>query len=211
MLLLLLACTGKTTGDDTAPTDDTGATDTGGAIPACAVVTDIDETLTTDDLEFVYQVADPDHDPEMRPDANTLMNAYADLGYTIVYLTGRGEGLSLSDGTSARDATGAWLEAHGFPWTDTNLYLSDSDLGLSGEEAHVYKADVLTGLVAEGWNFPFGYGNAEADIEAYQDIAVPEIFLVGELAGTMDVGAIPDDEAYTAHLAAFMGSVPACE
>ena len=161
--------------------------------------------------DLIYQVADPEYDPEIRPDAKTLMNAYSDLGYTIVYLTGRGEDLELLDGTSARDATEAWLSLHGFPWVDENVFLADTDLGLSGEEAHVYKAEVLTTLVGEGWNFVYGYGNAEADIEAYQDVAIPNIFLVGELAGTMDVGAIPDDEAYTAHMDAWMSGVPVCE
>jgi phosphatidate phosphatase PAH1 len=220
--LLLAACTSASDKDSAAAAADTAATDSGGAddtadtdtagAPRCVVVTDIDETLTTDDLEFVYQVADPDHDPEMRPDANTLLNGVASRGYTVVYLTGRGEGLSLLDGTSARDATEAWLDFHGFPWDDANVFLADTNFGLSGEEAHTYKTGVLTALAADGWPLEWGFGNAEADIEAYQDAGIPDtqIFLVGDLAGTMAVGAIPNEDAYSAFTGPFLEALPDC-
>jgi len=225
LLFLFTACTAADTADsDSADSDsadsgtasdgaDSGTHDSGDAgPPACTVVTDIDETLTTDDLEFVYQVADPDHDPEMRPDADTLFRGFADRGYTVIYLTGRGEQLTLIDGTSARDATEAWLDAHGFPWDDANVFLADTNLGLSGEDAHVYKAGVLADLSAAGWPLDWGFGNAEADIEAYEDagMAHDHINLVGDLAGSMDVEAIPNDDAYSAFTPPFLDALPSC-
>jgi phosphatidate phosphatase PAH1 len=208
LVSLLAACTGA----DEAASDsaiDTAASD---APPSCAVVTDIDETLTTDDLEFVYQVADPDHDPAMRPDANTLFAGFADHGYTVIYLTGRGEHLTLADGTTARAATEAWLDAHGFPWDDANLFLADTSLGLSGEDAHVYKAGVLADLSAAGWPLDWAFGNAEADIEAYEDAAMAHdhVFLVGDLAGSMDVEAISNEDAYSAFTPPFLDALPPC-
>ena len=47
-------------------------------IPHVLVVTDIDETLTTSNAEWLTQLADGSHDPAMRPDADVLMSGYAD-------------------------------------------------------------------------------------------------------------------------------------
>jgi hypothetical protein len=56
--------------------------------------------------------------------------------------------------------------------------------------------------LSESQDLLAAYGNAESDIQAYHDVAIPTIWLVGALAGTMGVDGIPDDEAYEAHLAA---------
>lgn len=200
LLLLLLACD--------APNAEPKPTQT------CthALVTDIDETLTTLDSEYAKQIVDPSHDPEMRPDANTLMHAYADLGYGIFYVTARGDDVSLSDGTPARDATIDWLTAHDFPLADDHVFLFDG-LTVSGEDTRAYKADVLATLADDGWEFDYGYGNATTDIEAWQDggIADDHIFLVGKLAGEMGVEPVPTEDAYTAHMATQMPNVSAVE
>ncbi len=183
-----------------------------GATCVHALVTDIDETLTTLDSEYVDQMLDPAHDPAMRPDANTLMHAYADLGYGIFYVTARGDDVSLADGTSARDATENWLAAHDFPTDDGHVFLYDG-LAVTGEDTRTYKAGVLAALADDGWTFDYGYGNATTDIEAWQDggIADENIFLVGKLAGDMGVEPITDEDAYTEHMAAQMPNVPAIE
>lgn len=186
LALALLAC---------GPTDE----------PDCvthAVVTDIDETLTTSNDEWVAQLMDPEHDPAMRPDADTLMRSYADLGYAILYVTARGEEMTLSDGRSAREATEDWLVAHDFPMADGALFLSPDTL-MDEDETIAYKQGVLEDHAAEGWALDWAYGNAETDIIAFQNggMADDTIFLVGELAGTMGVQAIDDASAYTAHLA----------
>lgn len=198
--LLALGCGGPP-GEDSAP------------LPCRhLVVTDIDETLTTADEEFLAQLADPTHDPAMRPDADTLLNAYADLGFSILYVTARWEGITLTDGRTAREATTDWLEAHRFPYQDAHVFLSEELV--TGDEATIaYKAAVLEGWAGEGWSVDWGYGNAVTDVEAFLQggIAADRVFLVGELAGTMAVGAIPDADAYTAHLATHLGSVsPPC-
>ena len=172
------------------------------------VVTDIDETLTTSDAEWMSQVSDPVYDPAMRPDANTLMQTYWDLGYTIVYITARGDAMTLSDGRSSTEATADWLIAHDFPLEDDALYLAEG-IGAIGSGAVTYKSEVIADLEATGWEMAWAYGNADSDIEAFQLAGIPDdqIFLVGELAGEMGVQPIVDEEAYTQHLGAHVASL----
>ncbi len=174
-----------------------------------AVVTDIDETLTTSNGEWVFQTLYPDHDPATRPDADTLMRGYADLGYAVFYVTARGEDLTLVDGTPARQATEDWLELHGFPLAEGRLFLAEG-LYVDGDDAVEYKRDVLLSLQAEGWTLDWAYGNADTDIEAFLQAEIPRdrIFLVGSLAGTMDVQPLPDEEAFTRHVADHLPAVP---
>jgi phosphatidate phosphatase PAH1 len=171
-------------------------------VPPYAVFTDIDETLTTLDEEWLAQIADPSHDPAMRPGASALMQGYAERGYAVFYVTARGEDIELSDGRSARQASEDWLKAHDFPWVQGALYLADG-LGAHGDSAVEYKAEVIRDLEGEGWQAVWAYGNAESDILAFQEAGLTDdhIFLVGELAGTMGVQPIPDEDAYEAHLA----------
>lgn len=189
------------------------------AVPSCveetpcddqrAVVTDIDETLTTGDVEWILQLTNGTHDPAIRPDANTMITWYVDNGYTIFYVTARGEELSLPDGTPAREATRDWLVAHGFPYGEGNLFLAEGNF-VTGDEAVEYKAGVIEALVEEGWTVDYAYGNAETDIEAFLQagISADRIYLVGELAGTMGVEPITDDEAYTQHIEDHLPGVP---
>jgi phosphatidate phosphatase PAH1 len=180
--------------------------------PSVLVVTDIDETLTTHNDEWLAQLADSSYDPAMRPDADVLINGYADLGYAVLYLTGRGEEIELDDGRSGRQATADWLEDRGFPWSDEFLVLHDG-LGATGPAALEYKSDALEQWLADGYEADIGYGNSEADIEAYLEVGMDpaRLYLVGELAGTMAVEAIPDEDAYVAHAAAVLPTVDAVE
>lgn len=203
-MLALLACTDP---DPAAPTPVAEA-------PACqrvAVVTDIDETLTTADGEWIDQLLDPSHDPAERPDAATLMQGYADKGYAIVYLTARGEDLA-PEGTTSRDLTVDWLDAHGFPVDPDHVVLAPGP-GALGSAAAPYTTDALAGYVADGWSFPYGYGNADTDMEAFETVVnLERLFLVGELTEDPAFEAylpIPDSEAYTAHLP-FLDDVPGC-
>jgi phosphatidate phosphatase PAH1 len=191
MLSLLLACA-------SAPLDSPA----GPCLSYRGVVTDIDETLTTSDEEWLSQMSDAGHDPAMRPDAEALMNAYAEQGYGVFYVTARGQDFTMSDDRTATQATVDWLLAHGFPVDEERVFLSEG-FGVAGEAAATYKTEVLEQLADEGWTMDQAYGNAESDIQAFQT-ALPDeqIFLVGELAGTLGVQPIPDEDAYTTHLAA---------
>ena len=204
-----------TDADTDADADADADADTDSGCPAvtdktrAAIVTDIDETLTTDDNEFLTQLYDPTHDPAMRPDANTLMQAWSTLGYRIFYVTARGDALFLLDGTPARTATTDWLADHDFPFLEQDVFLVDG-LGEFGGGAADYKTGVLEDLRGYGFDLIYAYGNADTDITAYKNVNIADdhIFLVGDLAGTLGVEGISDTDAYTAHLAAFMSGVP---
>ena len=198
LLLFAAACGGS--GADSGAADDN--------LCRYAIVTDIDETLTTSDDEWIAQLVDAAHAAARRPSADALMNAYADLGYGIFYVTARGEDTTLGDGRTAREATADWLEDHGFPYDAERLFLAEG-IAAVGDDAVAYKSQVMLDHIEEGWTFDYGYGNAETDIEGFQlgGLADDRLFLVGELAGTMGVNPIPDDEAYETHLSAHMPSV----
>ncbi len=204
------ADTGSPPGTPTADTGDTGA----GGCPVVtdatrvAVVTDIDETLTTSDEEWLTQIALPWTDPEMRQQANLVMDEYFARGYRVLYLSARGEDLRLLDGRSARRATEDWLTAHRFPYRSEDVFLAPGVGALF--EAADYKTAVLRGLAADGWTILYAYGNADTDIEAYQAFGIPDdrIFLVGELAGRFGVVPITDAQAYDQHYPRVVKSLP---
>ncbi len=177
-----------------------------------AVVTDIDETLTTLDSEWLTQVSDPAYDPAMRPDASTMMQTYAELGYTVFYITARGQGMTLPDGRSSTEATEDWLSDHDFPLEKGSLYLAEG-IGALGDMAVDYKSAVIADLEADGMQMAWAYGNADTDIEAFQLALIPDdqIFLVGVLAGEMGVEPILDADAYTNHLADHVGGLDCAE
>lgn len=191
-VLVCVACSGKAA--DT-------ASGTEGCRPDMLIATDIDETLTTSDKEWLQQLADPSHVPAMRPDANALMQGYASLGYRVVYITARGEDLALLDGRTSREATWDWLTAQGFPGQPEDLFLTEG-IGAAGEAAVEYKSGVLAELSRGGSDTVWAYGNADTDILAFLEHGIPEdrIFLVGELAGTMGVVGLTDEEAYAEHM-----------
>jgi phosphatidate phosphatase PAH1 len=176
---------------------DTGTACVGGP----AIVTDIDETLTLSDGEYLGQLADPTYDPVERTDASTLMQRYNERGWRVFYVTARGDELVLNDGRSAQQATEDWLDDHNFPREADSVFLFEGTF-VSGDDTVVYKAGVLEGLGSDGWEVGWAYGNAETDTLAWQQHGVPDdhIFLVGILAGTMGVVGIEDEDAYTQHL-----------
>ena len=206
-LLALLACSPKDSDSDLMEAERTVDPVTGcyevDENTRVALVTDIDETLTALDGEWLDQIRDPADEPTMRPDGNTLMNAWADHGFRIFYVTARGEQLGLSDGTTGRDATTSWLTDRDFPlFSPDDVFLSEG-YGELGDGAAEYKSELLLRLIDEGWTLVWAYGNADSDITAYKAAGIPNDhqYLVGELAGTLEVNPIPTEEAYTAHFA----------
>ena len=182
--------------------------------PRRIVATDIDATLTLSNNEWKAQTEDPTYDPILRPDADALMQTYAEKGYTILYITARSETYTLSDGRTAFQVTDDWLRAHAFPMADDAVHLAPQWYDNSADVV-AYKAGVLDARAAEGWVTDWGYGNATTDIDAWLQagVAADHAFLVGSLAGSMEVSAIPDADAYTNHLAEHMPNVPeaACD
>jgi phosphatidate phosphatase PAH1 len=143
----------------------------------------------------------------MRPGANEMMQEYAKRGYTIFYITARGESTQSLSMTSARGATKKWLVRHDFPVEENSIFLAK---GLGTTNAAEYKSGVIKGLEVKGWESTYAYGNATTDINAFKKVGIPNdhIYLVGSLAGQMGVEPIPNAKAYKKHYDEHMSSVP---
>lgn len=165
------------------------------------IVTDIDGTLTASDDELFMQVADGAYDPVEKGAASELVNAWADKGFAIVYLTARPH--------TFRSETRAWLDAHGYP---VGPLISSNTLAV-GDSALQYKTAWIDRVVSTfGWRVAAAYGNADTDIGAYDAGGIPKdiTFVIGELAGTEDTQPIDNDD-YSDHIADFVASHPDAE
>jgi phosphatidate phosphatase PAH1 len=178
-----------------------------------AVVSDIDETLTTDDAEIFMQIfVDGTYDPMMRAGAEMLMQGYRDRCYHIVYLTGRGEDTRLQ-GTNEPmlDATRRWLTEHQFPLDEEGTRVRLQQIAsIDSAVLRAYKANALQGYqCADGFRFDYAYGNSVSDIQAYDDARLSKAttFIIGDHAGEMATQAITDPD-YLAHIASFLETVP---
>lgn len=199
--LVLCAATGCSSGDGEEAAD--GSTTT---LASCddvrkAVATDIDATLTASNDELAMQVQDVAYDQQERPGAARLFDLYSDLGYEIVYVTARHETLTFTGSdASAREVTLDWLDLHGFPTGEGEavLYLAPDNASVA--DPAPYKAGVVDDLTAQGYEFDFGYGDADTDFEAFLDAGVAEVFSVGELAGYEGTTGI-DEAGYGDHIA----------
>jgi len=214
--------------DSGAPGPDSGAQwpdagpqrpDAGDAVGGCpvpgpAIVSDIDETLTTSDGEWLWQMLFGDHDPAMRPGGPQLLHAYAERGYFIVYLTSRPADANLGfTGEPAYDATWRWLAEHGFPVDPAHTRLELSPSTVLGDAAAEYKGNALLDLQAEGFTFTAAYGNATTDIAAYATAGIPKdhTFIIGPHAGEESTVAIQGD-GWDEHLTDYLPTVgPACQ
>jgi hypothetical protein len=179
-----------------------------------AIVTDIDETLTTGDEEFFMQIMDPTYDPMERAGGADLINGYRDLGYRILYLTARGENVDIADtDETSHEITVRWLMEHGYPLDpDTTMVVLAPQLA-AGAAAQAFKSEQLMELQAMGWRFDYAYGNATTDIGAYAEAGIDpmETFIIGEHAGEGGTVAV-EGEDWIAHTAEQLPMVPAvCE
>jgi hypothetical protein len=205
-VMLLALSTASCNGDDGATE---GLEPCGPAGPT--VVTDIDETLTTDDLEFVMQLVDGSYDPLARDGGAELVSAYAELGYFVLYLTARSEEMVLGgSGETAIAATERWLSAHGFPLDRARIALAPTNADVAGEPARVYKAATIREMRNAGHVFEYAYGNADTDILAYEDSGIEKsrTFIIGPLAGSGGTVAVAGD-GWDAHASEHLPTVDA--
>lgn len=159
------------------------------------VVFDIDGTLTTSDGELLTQLSDSTYTPMMMTAANTMVQAWAAKGYTIVYLTARTHNL--------RAETRAWLDQLGFPKGAVITTNSTND-------AQAYKTLWLERMIDDfGWVAVAAYGNAETDIGAYAAAGIPTdvTFIIGPYGGESGTVAIGGND-YTDNIANFVSAQP---
>ncbi len=208
--------TGTSTGGTTLAVDSSESGTTAGAceLELPAIVTDIDETLTISDAEFIMQIGDGTYDPVEREGAAELITAYADLGSRIMYLTARSEDIVLlGTGETAREATERWIMEHGFPNDPETTVVVLSPMFVIDAAAAEFKTGALMDQQAAGWRFDYAYGNATSDIEAYANAGIDTAvtFIIGEHAGEGGTVAVAG-EGWVEHTAAHIPTVPAvCE
>jgi hypothetical protein len=208
--------TGEPATGTTAAVDSSDGGTTAGAceLEQPAIVTDIDETLTISDAEFLMQIADGTYDPVEREGGSELVTAYADLGYRILYLSARSEAIELEGtGETAREATERWLVEHGYPTDPATTLVVLAPMFVFDDTAQQYKAAALMDQQAAGWRFDYAYGNATSDIGAYAEAGIdPDVtFIIGEHAGEGGTVAVAG-EGWVEHAEAHLPTVPAvCE
>jgi hypothetical protein len=115
-----------------------------------AVVFDIDGTLTT----RVHTIR------STRTGAVPAVQAYADAGYRIIYLSARHPLFQWH--------IPLWMERHGFP--DGAIHVTESREHRSDHAA--FKHGVLEEYVDKGWNLVAAYGDSTSDFDAYADAGI---------------------------------------
>ncbi|GAA3928048.1 LNS2 domain-containing protein [Litoribacillus peritrichatus] len=165
---------------------------------AKAVVFDIDETLTTDDLEQILDYTGIEA-ADARGGAAELVNSYVAKGYHPLFVTAR----------TYWYAKGSrhWLSDHlGVPEATLRTTLSN-ETGLF--KTAEYKTAVLQEVQEAGMEIVRAYGNATTDIEGFANAGVPlsEIYVVGDKAGEMGSQPIEGGE-YWSHLSEVVEDTP---
>lgn len=120
------------------------------------VVSDVDGTLTSsENAEFGALLTGSL--PKANPGGPEVMQALADQGYRVMYVTARPETLT----TRTRD----FLDANGFPpgLVHTTLTLT----GATGNAAAKYKKGELAMLASRGLVPEWGFGNRDSDAQTY--------------------------------------------
>lgn len=128
-----------------------------------AVLFDIDGTLTTGDGELLEDLLGGEA-PDMRAGAPAVAKRWADLGYLVVYITGRVYAL--------RGSTRRWLTDRGFPPGPVFTVERTSDAMPGGDHVGVFKRSKILALMGEGLHFEAAYGNASTDVCAYAEAGI---------------------------------------
>ncbi len=155
------------------------------------IITDIDGTLTLDDNELTDQImGNPTYVPKQNASAAQMLQAWAAKGYFIVYVSARPHAL--------RGVSRSWLHQVGAPFGP----LHTADTFVYGESARTYKAAFIQRMKNDlGWQIIAAYGNAESDIQAYEDAGIPKevTFIVGPEAGKSGTQPIGNND-FSEHL-----------
>jgi hypothetical protein len=177
--------------------DDTCTFQTNWLLPAGTkvIVADIDGTLTNSDSEFTMQIIDGTYTPVEMALATAMTQAWASMGYQMVYLTARAHVFDFE--------TRMWLHQLGFP--PGPVITAE---GTGGED--VLKTFWLARMVNDfGWDIYAAYGNQTTDITAYGNVNVPldRTFIIGPFGGFGGTVAILDKD-YSEHIVDFIDGQP---
>ena len=158
-----------------------------------AVIFDIDGTLTTSDSELFEDLLGGNAD--MFPNANAVVQRWADAGYLIIYATGRPNFL--------RNHTRRWLNRYKF--APGALFTVDRlrETRPTASGVGTFKEALIARLQAAGVKIERAYGNAGTDACAYlrNGIDPSQVFMTGNQARSCDGKTTQAMTSYTAHLA----------
>lgn len=158
-----------------------------------AVITDIDGTLSANDQEFLTQLFDDvNHTPLKNTQATEMMGAWDGKGFKSLYLTARPN--------EFRWQTRVWLREEGFPFGP----IETAESFVFGESARAYKRRFVELSVGQ-WAFDYiaAYGNAQSDVDAYEDAGIPKgiTYTINEAEGSTGTVGIPGGD-FTNHIQA---------
>lgn len=168
-----------------------------------AVLFDIDGTLTTGDSELMEDLLGDDA-PKMRAGAPAVAQRWADLGYLVVYITGRPYPL--------RASTLRWLTDRGFPAGP--VFTVDHTSQAIPTRSHVgeFKRGKILALMGEGLQFEAAYGNAATDVCGYAEAGIkPSRTFITEVSQPACPGHDPPNPlpSYVDHLPTLDQQAPA--
>ncbi|KAF6096158.1 PITPNM family member 3 [Phyllostomus discolor] len=146
------------------------------------------------DGSFAASVSIMGSDPKVRPGAVDVVRHWQDLGYMILYITGRPD--------MQKQRVVSWLSQHNFP--QGMIFFSD---GLVHDPLR-QKAIFLRNLVQECFiKISAAYGSTK-DISVYSVLGLPpsQIFIVGRPTKKYQTQCQFLSEGYAAHLAALEAS-----
>jgi hypothetical protein len=148
------------------------------------VVADVDGTLTASENAYPTALA-IGGDVAAQPDAAAALTSLAARGYTVVYVTARGDRFT----QDTRD----WLAASGFPRGP--MRLAAPIITLPGDDTVAFKSEAIASLSA--FELAGGFGNRASDVAAYSGAGLPadRIFIklpefADEVAGALSAGTI---------------------
>ena len=147
------------------------------------VVSDVDGTLTASENAYLTALV-VGGAVAVQPDAAATLRSLAARGYTVVYVSARGDRFT--------EDTRDWLEANGFPRGP--LRLPGAIVTLPGEDTIELKTAALASLAA--FEVEAGFGNRASDVSAYLAAGLPpeRIFIklpefADELAAPLAAGS----------------------
>lgn len=158
-----------------------------------AVLFDVDGTLTTGDGELFEDLLGGGA-PDMRAGANDVARRWAELGYLVIYVSGRPPRL--------RASTRQWLAERGFPVGPLLTPEATIDIVPTSRYVGAFKLAAIRALIEAGVSFAAAYGNAATDVCAYAQAGIPPARTwITQRREACDAFAAPHDlPSYVDHL-----------
>ncbi len=149
-----------------------------------AVVFDIDGTLTQNSAEMIGDYTNVSIAKAYNYSIE-VTKLYKKKGYQLIFLTARPYWV-------ARD-TREWYDIKGFPDTTITRFSMSNETIINAEQ---YKSDFMAYLIDTiGLDVIRVYGNAQSDIDAYENAGIPksDTYIIGPNAGNSGTMPLTDD------------------